>query len=217
MHNERHYRGCSTVGVSWVPLHVVLQKFDVCGSFHSQRHHGGIHDRTKGQQSESRGKHTLLSRDNRERGGMFIWNMSQHQSKRDMGEGAAVWNLGRELTIGHTRGEVVYIVSTSAEVPGLSHRLRWLALQHVDYVHTVNTLQSCIQALHCRRPMRRGTSRQRKREGREGGFQDKQQHHYNNLPSIGFKRCKLGKPWEAGKIQVIHFLCLNVFSPVLMT
>lgn len=56
-----------------------------------------------------------------------------------------------ELTIGHTRGEVLsLVVSPSAEVTGaLSGRLRWLALQHVDNVHAVDTLQSCIQALHC--------------------------------------------------------------------
>lgn len=56
-----------------------------------------------------------------------------------------------KLTIGHTRGEVLsLIVSASAEITGaLSRWLRWLALQHVDYVHTVDTLQSCIQALHC--------------------------------------------------------------------
>lgn len=41
-------------------------------------------------------------------------------------------------------------VSTSVEITGsLSHRLRWLALQHVDDVHAVDALQSCVQTLHC--------------------------------------------------------------------
>lgn len=73
------------------------------------------------------------------------------KAKRGRGEGAALWDLGRELTIGHTRGEVVsLVVSTSAEVAGaLSGGLSRLALQHVDDVHTVDTLQSCVQALHC--------------------------------------------------------------------
>lgn len=71
--------------------------------------------------------------------------------KRDMGEGAALLDLGRELTIGHTRGEVVsLIVSASAEITGaLSRGLRRLALQHAYDVHTVNTLQGRVQALHC--------------------------------------------------------------------
>lgn len=42
------------------------------------------------------------------------------------------------------------VVSTSVEITGaLPHGLRWLALQHVDDVHAVNALQSCVQALHC--------------------------------------------------------------------
>lgn len=71
----------------------------------------------------------------------------------------AKWTWGRlhcgiwegELTIGQTRGKVLpLVVSASAEVTGpLSRSLRRLALQHVDYVHTINTLQSCVQALHC--------------------------------------------------------------------
>lgn len=80
---------------------------------------------------------------------------SQGQGKMDMGKGlhCGIWEP--ELTIGHTRGEVLSLtVSASAEVTGtLSRWLRRLALQHVDYVHTVDTLESCIQALHCSEDM----------------------------------------------------------------
>lgn len=67
-------------------------------------------------------------------------------------KGAALWDLGKEITIGDTRGEVVsLIVSASAEITGaLSRRLWRLALQHVDYVHAVDTFQSRVQTLHCR-------------------------------------------------------------------
>lgn len=60
--------------------------------------------------------------------------------------------LGGELTIGHTRGEVLpLVVLMPADIPGaLSRRLRWLTFQHVDYVHPVDALQSCVQTLHCR-------------------------------------------------------------------
>lgn len=82
---------------------------------------------------------------------MFIGKVAQGQGKRDTGKGLhrGVWE--GELTIGHTRGEVLsLVVSASAEITGaLSRRLRRLALQHVDDVHAVDALQSCVQALHC--------------------------------------------------------------------
>lgn len=99
------------------------------------------------------------------------WKGGSGSKQWGHGEGAALWDLGRELTIGHTRGEVLsLIVSASAEISGaLSRRLRRLALQHVYNVHTVDTLQSCVQALHCSEDVwMRDTSRQRQREGGEG-------------------------------------------------
>lgn len=59
-------------------------------------------------------------------------------------------NLQRELTIGHTRGEMLSAMAASAEIPGaLPLRLGRRTLQHVDDVHAVDALQSCVQALHC--------------------------------------------------------------------
>lgn len=65
------------------------------------------------------------------------------------GENCTIWEP--ELTIGHTRGEVLSFVSAPAGVTGgRPGWLRRLALQHVDDVHAVDTLQSHVQALHCR-------------------------------------------------------------------
>lgn len=78
------------------------------------------------------------------------WKSGWRSRKWDRNE-TRPWDLGRALTIGHTRGQMVSLaVSTSVEITGsLSHRLRWLALQHVDDVHAVDALQSCVQTLHC--------------------------------------------------------------------
>lgn len=111
---------------------------------------------------------------------MFIGKVSQGQSKMDMGKGlhCGIWEP--ELTIGHTRGEVLsLILPASAEVTGaLSRWLRRLALQHADYVHTVNALQSYIQALHCRHDVW-------KRDTKRG---DTQHNHYN--PDVTLTRLK---------------------------
>lgn len=105
--------------------------------------------KTRGQQREFRGKQTSLCLQGTWR--YIYWKGGSGSRQEGHGEGAALWDLGRELTIGHTRGEVLsLVVSASAEVAGaLSRGLRRLALQHVDYVHAVDTLQSCVQALHC--------------------------------------------------------------------
>lgn len=85
---------------------------------------------------------------------MFIGGVAfRGQGEKGSGEGKGCivgpWKKGG-LTIGHTRGEVLsLVVPASAEVAGaLSGGLRRLALQHVDDVHAVDALQSCVQALH---------------------------------------------------------------------
>jgi len=80
---------------------------------------------------------------------------------------AALWDWGRELTIGYTRGEVVSLIVPASEFMGaLSQWLRRLPLQHIDDVHTVNTLQSRVQALHCRENAQTSeSSMQGKRDG----------------------------------------------------
>lgn len=98
-----------------------------------------------------------------------------------MGKGLQCGIWEGELTIGHTRGEVLsLVVSASGEITALSRGLRRLPLQHVNYVHAVDTLQSCVQALHCRDDAwRRDTSRQRKGEGGEGNPEQRETtlHH----------------------------------------
>lgn len=96
------------------------------------------------------------------------WKGSHGPRQKGHREEAALWDLGRELTIRHTRRDVLsLIVSASIEITGtLSRRLGWLALQHVDYVHTVDTLQSCVQALHyreCVKEEHKMTRKKRKR------------------------------------------------------
>lgn len=73
------------------------------------------------------------------------------KAEGDVGKGLHCGTWEGELTIGHTRGEVFsLVVAAPAHVTGaLSNGLRRLALQHVDYVHPVDALQSCVQALHC--------------------------------------------------------------------
>lgn len=78
----------------------------------------------------------------------FSRNFSRSGPNRQ-GENCTIWEP--ELTIGHTRGEVLSLMSAPAGVPaGRPGRLRRLALQHVDDVHAVDALQSHVQALHCR-------------------------------------------------------------------
>lgn len=86
------------------------------------------------------------------KGDTFIGEVARGQGRKgDVGKGLHCGTWEGELTIGHTRGEVLsLIVSAPGHVTGtLSDGLRRLALQHVDYVHAVDALQSCVQALHC--------------------------------------------------------------------
>lgn len=96
--------------------------------------------------------------------------------KRGHREKAALWDLRLvilplvNLTIGHTRGKMLsVVVPAPAEITGaLSRRLRWLSLQHTDNVHTVNALQSRVQALHCSRQRMIGIRKPKVKMGGEG-------------------------------------------------
>ena len=103
---------------------------------------------------------------------MFIGKVAQDQGKNGTwGRKGCIVGCGeRELTIGHTRGEVLsLVVSAPAHITGaLSGGLRRLALQHVDDVHAVDALQSRVQALHCSKDVR----------GRDTGGQEKETEGY---------------------------------------
>lgn len=94
MHNHRHYRGCSAVGVSWVPLHVAGVKTCKRLMFVAALIHNSIMGNkedtgtTKRIQKET--NFTLPSEDFREGGGMFIEKVTRGQGQRDMERGCTV-------------------------------------------------------------------------------------------------------------------------------